>query len=225
MATNELMSWGVVPSIIVEVVHRLTAKITKDSRHLGKLDWPDVPGDVSGIVRLAVSDSHKIQRAGNDLRSLLTAYAHRFHEPRPVMADLARAQETSRQGIPRRYSESTVQAIQQLLSDAPNLGVILHGLPSLSLTDLTEFSGPVGDAARSVKSGEVEFVSYAQQQRAARQKKRDNADDALRGLLPKRAKTAHREDEPLPPVDAGAIVDYWKEPSHTDSQAGPRTAR
>lgn len=184
---REPLEWGLVPYPIVEVVRILASKVDRQSRHLSGLVWPEKPRDVQDLLRLSVSDAHKITRAGTDMRSLLTAYAHRFHEPKPVMAELARAQETSRQGIPRRYGEVTVAAIEELLSESPNTAVILHGLPSLALRDLEGVDGPVGEAAGRQLRGEEEFVSFSAQQRARRQESKEDSTRALSGLLPKRS--------------------------------------
>jgi hypothetical protein len=177
------VDWGLVPEPIIEVVRILNQKIEKASTHLGKLIWPEKPRDVQDLLRMSVSDSHKVAKAGTDLRSLLTAYAQRFHEPRPVMADLARAQDTSRQGIAARYTSATVAGVAELLSQQPHTGVILHSFRSLSLSDLTTISGPVGETARRQKDGDEPFVSYAalqasnreQASKKARQQLRDSA--------------------------------------------------
>ncbi len=149
--SEPLGGWGLVPVPVVEAVHALNRKILGNGQHLDGLVWPKKPRDVQDLLRMSVSDAHKVARASTDLRALLTAYAHRFHQPRPVMADLARAQEATPQGIPRRYGQANVDALTALLSDEPDIEVILAGLPSLALLDLTEFSGAVGRAAKATR--------------------------------------------------------------------------
>lgn len=151
------LPWGQVPPQIVQVVQLLVDRVANSERHLKKRAWPDGPGDVQTILRLSIGDAHKIVKAGTDLRALLTAYAHQFHEPRPVMADLARAQGATPQGIPRRYGASHVEGIRQLLSDQPDTAAILLAYPSLSLKDLATLPGAVGVVATRQAAGEVEF--------------------------------------------------------------------
>ncbi|NRD08854.1 hypothetical protein [Rathayibacter agropyri] len=148
---SALEGWGLVPKPVVEAVHALNKKILRSGRHLDGIVWPDKPRDVQDLLRMSVSDAHKVARASTDLRALLTAYAHRFHQPRPVMADLARAQDASPQGIPRRYGQAAVEGLAALLSEQPDVDAILAGFTSLALSDLAEFDGPIGEAARSMR--------------------------------------------------------------------------
>lgn len=144
---NVEVQWGAVPAGILDVVRLLSHRARRSTDHLDELEWPDSPGDVQDQLRLAIGDAHKISKAGTDLRAMLSAYAHKFHNPRPVISELARAQGTSSQGFIRRYSDATVVAVENLLSPSPDIDSILEGIPSLSLTDLSEVSGPVGVAA------------------------------------------------------------------------------
>ncbi|GAB3615897.1 hypothetical protein GCM10027416_04540 [Okibacterium endophyticum] len=150
-AKEALEGWGLVPKPVVEAVHALNRKILRSGGHLDGLVWPEKPRDIQDLLRMSVSDAHKVARASTDLRALLTAYAHRFHQPRPVMADLARAQDASPQGIPRRYGQAAVDGLGALLSDKPDIDVILAGFTSLALSDLAEFEGPIGEIARSMR--------------------------------------------------------------------------
>lgn len=165
---SNLEGWGLVPQPVVEAVQALNSKILRSGDHLERMVWPDKPRDVQDLLRMSISDAHKVARASTDLRALLTAYAHRVHQPRPVMADLARAQEATPQGIPRRYSQKNIEGLAALLNDAPDVELILIGFPSLSLSDLERFSGAVGTAASSIRSQDVRPRSAA----------RRNADDA-----------------------------------------------
>lgn len=178
------LDWGLVPPQIVDVVQILAKKVDKDAAHLRKLVWPDRARDIQDLLRLSVSDSHKIARSGTDLRALMTAYAHQFHEPRPVMADIARAQDSSPQGIPKRYGTATVAGIRELLSDTPNTGVILAAFRSLSLNDLASVTGPVGEAAARQVAGDEPFVSQAAQLRVAQDLRRQERKVELSKLLP-----------------------------------------
>lgn len=144
---NIEVQWGAVPAVILEVITVLSRQARRGSDHLDHLVWPESPGDVQDQLRMAIGDAHKISKAGTDLRAVLSAYAHKFHNPRPVISELARAQGTSSQGFIRRYSDATMTAVENLLSATPDVDAIREGVPSLSLLDLSELNGPVGKAA------------------------------------------------------------------------------
>lgn len=105
---------------------------------------------VKAVEEWQVGAAHKTTRAATDLRTLLSAYAHRFHNPRPVISDLARAQDTSSQGFIRRYSEGTVDAVASLLSPNPDIETVLLAFPSVSVLDLVDLGGAVGGSAQAL---------------------------------------------------------------------------
>ena len=142
------LSWGTVPPVIVDLARLLAKRASENARKVERMKWPDKPGDVQEELRLAIGAAHKTTNAATDVRALLSAYAHKFHNPRPVISDLARAQETSSQGFIRRYSEGTVDAIASLLSPKPNIEPILLAFPSVSIRDLVELGGTVGTEAQ-----------------------------------------------------------------------------
>lgn len=144
------VEWGRVPEPILELLAILSEKAAHDSNHLHRMKWPEGPQDVQDLLGRALSDAHKVSKASNDVRSLLSAYAHHFHQPRPVLADLARAQETTSQGFVRRYSDVTVDGIASLLSTDPDIETIRRAFPSASLHALSTMRGAVGQAAAKV---------------------------------------------------------------------------
>ena len=180
---STLEGWGLVPKPVIEAVHALNSKILRSGEHLGKMVWPDKPRDVQDLLRMSISDAHKVARASTDLRALLTAYAHRVHQPRPVMADLARAQEATPQGIPRRYSQANIEGLAALLSDEPDVELILIGFSSLSLTDLEGFSGAVGTAAASVRSQDARPRSAMRRKLDEARQQHDESQVALASVL------------------------------------------
>lgn len=181
--SSNLEGWGLVPLPVVEAVHALNGKILRNGEHLEKMVWPDKPRDVQDLLRMSISDAHKVARASTDLRALLTAYAHRVHQPRPVMADLARAQEATPQGIPRRYSQANIEGLNALLSDEPDVELILIGFPSLSLSDLEGFSGAVGTAAASIRSQEVRPRSAIRRKLDKDRQQRDEGQVSMASVL------------------------------------------
>ncbi|THG30562.1 hypothetical protein E6C70_14430 [Glaciibacter flavus] len=148
------LSWGTVPPVIVDLARLLSRRASENARRVERMTWPDRPGDVQEELRLAIGAAHKTTKAATDVRALLSAYAHKFHNPRPVISDLARAQETSSQGFIRRYSEGTVDAVASLLSPKPNVNLLLAAFPSVSIIDLVDLGGAVGEAARELLDSE-----------------------------------------------------------------------
>mgnify|MGYP003538171071 FL=1 len=155
MDENLELSWGTVPAVIIDLARLLASRASDNARRIERMKWPDGPGDVQEALRLAIGAAHKTTKASNDVRALLSAYAHKFHNPRPVISDLARAQETSSQGFIRRYSEGTVDAVASLLSPKPDIEPIMLAFPSVSIADLVDLGGTVGaEAKRLLDSGE-----------------------------------------------------------------------
>lgn len=149
------LPWGTVPAVIVDLARLMAKNAAADARRAQKVSWPDKPGDVQDELRRAISAAHKTARAATDLRALLSAYAHKFHNPRPVISDLARAQDTSSQGFIRRYSSGTVDAVASLLSPQPNIETVLLAFPSISLADLVELGGAVGESAEAMRESDT----------------------------------------------------------------------
>lgn len=108
--------WGSVPSVVAELVELLERTIAEHSRKLSAIEWPTTPGDISPALLETLRETEAVFAAAKDLRSVLTAYAHQIHQPRPVMADVARAQGASPQAVATRYTASTVDAIKALLA-------------------------------------------------------------------------------------------------------------
>lgn len=145
------LPWGTVPAVIVDLARVMAKKAAADARRAEKIRWPEKPGDVQDELRRAISAAHKTARAATDLRALLSAYAHKFHNPRPVISDLARAQDTSSQGFIRRYSSGTVDAVASILSPQPDIETVLLAFPSISLADLVDMGGALGEAAGAMR--------------------------------------------------------------------------
>lgn len=107
--------WGRVPLSIETLVTLLEARISGHSATLSTIRWPDHPGDITPALTKTLSETESVFAAAKDLRSLLTAYAHKVHQPRPTVADVARAQRTSSQAIATRYTPELLAAIDVAL--------------------------------------------------------------------------------------------------------------
>lgn len=144
-----MSGWGVVPRPIVDLLDVFGGIAFRSSHAVHDVVFPtDRPGDAQDAFNTTVAGAHRVHLAGADARSLLSAYSHRFHKPRPNLSDLAAAQDIAPQGLIRRYNKATVAAIDELLSDTPNIATVLAAFHSLRLEDLTAVPGPVGEAAQ-----------------------------------------------------------------------------
>jgi hypothetical protein len=116
----------------------LRGKITEAGSELMRLDWRagDVPGDVTPFFAEVLGAAQAEIDASTDLRSLSTAYAQAFHQHRPTLARLAEAQRAKRAGLIKRYTPNTVDAINELMSDDPDLATIERAFRSISVADL-----------------------------------------------------------------------------------------
>lgn len=75
-----------------------------------------------------------------DVRAMLTAWAHAIANPRPDLMSIARWQHISPSTIRRRYTTAQITAIRSLLSNTPQLDVILYPFDSFTTEDLAGLS-------------------------------------------------------------------------------------
>lgn len=149
--------WGVIPG----PVHRLLARLTEKARVIANSqevsEWPpaDVASDFDPFFRKTLAATQALHETTTDLRSLVSAWAHKYHQPKPNFSELARAQGATPQGLYKRYKQSTRDGIDELLSDKPDLAVILLAFPSLRLTDLRGLSDSIDRALAGIPQGLV----------------------------------------------------------------------
>jgi|GEM_PF-3341293 len=108
-------AWGEVPRPVRQLIDSLRGIIRDHSERLSQIDWPEGAGDITPQLLTTLEETERVMQASKDLRSLLTAYAHKMHQPRPKMADVARAQSASPQAVTTRYTTKTTAALEQLL--------------------------------------------------------------------------------------------------------------
>lgn len=140
--------WGEVPDGMRVLIDALRGSVARHSEELETITWPSGPGDFSPQLLRTLTEAEAVMQAAKDLRSLLTAYAHKVHHPRPKMADIAQAQNASPQAVTGRYSAGTLGAIEEALrvdrgepAEADDGGPVgppdfsaglLHAFPSLA---------------------------------------------------------------------------------------------
>ena len=107
--------WGEVPDSMRVLIDALRESVARHSAELESITWPAGPGDFSPQLLRTLAETEAVMQAAKDLRSLLTAYAHKVHQPRPKMADIAQAQNASPQAVTGRYSAGTLGAIEEAL--------------------------------------------------------------------------------------------------------------
>lgn len=170
--------WGEVPPLVRELIDSLRRSISEHAKTLEHVEWPTQPGDISPALLATLAETERVFEASKDLRSLLTAYAHQIHEPRPKMADVARSQNASPQAVTTRYSAKTMAALVELLSHETEIAeafensIIKQGFPSLTHVGAIDMPRIIGDTvvdvsslisdplhSRSVASGDSSAVS------------------------------------------------------------------
>lgn len=158
------LDFGVAPPAVVALARVFADKIRTAGEEVAAVEVPTQPSDLQGILEQGVEYAQLAVSAGGDLRALLTAYAHKFHNPKPIMAGLARAQGATRQAVTRRYTEKTVRAIRALLSETPDLRVVAEGFPSVTLADLAGLDDRFSDAARRARGVKADVQFWAQRE-------------------------------------------------------------
>lgn len=152
--------WGLVPEPISAVLSRLQQKLA------GAVAAMDPSGITGMPPRSHDTEFQRIARAANvadrvsnDYRSIFNAYVHRYHDPKPAIGDLARAQDTIIQTFAKRYTSKTIAAIDALLSDKPDLDAIRQGIRTLGFDDLWGISAPL-DAALTAATNDPRFKPW-----------------------------------------------------------------
>lgn len=152
--------WGLVPEPITAVLSRLQQKLATAVAAMDPSRIAGVPprshdAEFQQIARAAnVAD-----RVSNDYRSIFNAYVHRYHDPKPAIGELARAQDTIIQTFAKRYTSKTVAAIDALLSEEPDLDAIRQGVRTLGFDDLWGISDPL-DAALAAATSDPRFKPW-----------------------------------------------------------------
>lgn len=157
-------AWGAVPASVRGLVDVLEEQIAEHSQRLSAIEWPTSPGDISPALLDTLREVEAVFSAAKDLRSVLTAYAHQVHQPRPVMADVARAQGASPQAVATRYTTKTVEAVEALIAaeDAASVAkpdpnqvraAVEHAKSELERALQSQISDEVGEIVRAGKPG------------------------------------------------------------------------
>lgn len=132
--------WGEVPEHVRTLIETFRETIAAHEKKLNEVQWPASTGDISLALLGTLAETESIHQASKDLRSLLTAYAHQVHQPRPKMASVARAQRATPQAVTSRYTAKTTAALALLIDPAADLSellrseVVLSAFPSLAQT-------------------------------------------------------------------------------------------
>ena len=147
--------WGMVSHRFKDLIEVLELKISLETRNLHAARIPS-HGDVEPGLAASISAAHKLASASKDLRSALSAYAHRIHVPRPKVAIIAEAQDTNAQGLARRYNERTQQAIEALIAGSADAATLRSAFPSLTQPEAERVAsgvrGQVSTASPQVSS-------------------------------------------------------------------------
>lgn len=133
--------WGIVAPAFVALTQTLTAKISTASGKLQRVTFPQAPSDAEPSLVSAVQHTHEVNVASKDLRSALSAYSHRVHEPRPRVSSISEAQGTTTQGLLRRYNATVERAIRELVAGTVTAETLRVAFASLTEDEAAAIAG------------------------------------------------------------------------------------
>ncbi|MCM3695203.1 hypothetical protein [Microbacterium oleivorans] len=120
-------------------------------------------------------------RATRDYRSVFNAHTHKFHQPKPLLGELAAMQGAITQSFAKRYTSETVEAIEASLSEEPDLDAIRTGIRALGFKDLRGISNALDRAieAAEAQRGFEPWLPSADEARATSRALQDLGDVEL----------------------------------------------
>lgn len=125
-------NWGRVPEPFVALVLAFTEDVRAAEDKLGSIPWPSDVGDAEPRLVTALEATERVQAASRDLRSALSAYAHKIHQPRPRVGAIAEAQNTSTQGLIRRYTDQVEDSVRALIDGEATVEDLTSAFTSLT---------------------------------------------------------------------------------------------
>lgn len=141
-----------VPQPVRDVVKLLSSIGRRAAQNAGRAVDTGYGGGADRSVEV-VRHARRAALAAADLQALAAAYALSC-DPPPTAA-LAAATDVPHERVTELRDQATADAMSELLSDAPDIGVIRTGLPTLSVKELTKIDGVVGAAAHAVLRAEA----------------------------------------------------------------------
>ncbi|WP_456284537.1 hypothetical protein [Microbacterium sp. JZ101] len=141
------LAWGVVPEPVRGVLQRLKERAAEgvDAMDTDKIGGGTPRNHDEAFLKMSWA-AEAADRATRDYRSVFNAYAHKFHQPKPPIGELAAMQGAITQSFAKRYTPKTVAAIEALLSPQPDLEAIRVGIRALGFEDLRGITDTLDDA-------------------------------------------------------------------------------
>lgn len=175
-------TWGVVPEPVRNVLQRLKERAAAgvDAMDTQKVGGGTPRNHDEAFLQISWA-AEAADRATRDYRSIFNAYTHKFHQPKPPIGELAAMQGAITQSFAKRYTPKTVEAIQALLSEEPNLEAIRSGIRGLGFEDLRGISEALDRAMTAAESerGFRPWLPAADKARAASHVLQDLGDEEL----------------------------------------------
>jgi hypothetical protein len=146
-------TWGVVPEPVRNVLQRLQERAAAGVDAMGtqKISGDTPRNHDEAFLQMSWA-AEAADRATRDYRSVFNAYTHKFHQPKPPIGELAAMQGAITQSFAKRYTSKTVEAIEALLSDEPDLEAIRTGIRALGFADLHGISDALDRAMAAAES-------------------------------------------------------------------------
>lgn len=175
-------TWGVVLEPVRNVLQRLKERAADgvDAMATQKVGGATPRNHDEAFLQMSLA-AEAADRATRDYRSVFNAYTHKFHQPKPPIGELAAMQGAITQSFAKRYTPKTVEAIEALLSDEPDLDAIRVGIRALGFEDPRRISDPLDRAMKAAESerGFHPWLPSADKARAASRALQDLGDDEL----------------------------------------------
>lgn len=175
-------TWGVVPEPVRNVLQRLQERAAAG---VDAMDTLKISGDAprnhdEAFLQMSWA-AEAADRATRDYRSVFNAYTHKFHQPKPPIGELAAMQGAITQSFAKRYTPKTVEAIEALLSEQPDLDAIRTGIRALGFKDLRGISDALDRAmeAAEAERGFQPWLPAADKARATSRALQDLGDEEL----------------------------------------------
>lgn len=131
MSEPQADRWGKTSPHFLFFVQLIGIELESTTRALNEVSFYSSVGNIEPALARKIELANKINFLSKDLRAALTAYAHKVHEPKPRVATIAQAQGTTTQGMLRRYTAETAEAIRAVADGVATRELLAKAFPSL----------------------------------------------------------------------------------------------
>ncbi len=144
MTEHRQTAWGITSPHVLYLARLIEDQISACVDDLRNVPFYSSVGNIEPALTRKIELTNNINGLSKDLRSMLTAYAHKVHEPRPRVTSIAEAQGTTTQGLLRRYNAQTADAVRAVADGQATKALLTEAFPSLPVALIDAFlsAGP-----------------------------------------------------------------------------------